>query len=240
MEKIKYIFFDCMETLIDMTILPSPNDYAEWAYRGSGVEDNWVDFAEFLKDYLEAKSLITNSLPLHNEFAMRTIFEKMAQAKEARSYENIADCLDKRFWENYLSKCYVSPEVKETVVQLSGNYKLGIVSNFKVPQGIETLIHNFGLSSYFEFITTSINIGWKKPHSQIYYDAIKRSGADRGQIIFVGDNYECDYLGPRKVGLRAVLLDKKNCFPLLPNRVANIKELIDKSGNNLNNSIIIC
>jgi len=226
-----------METLIDMTVLPGPNDYAEWAYRGSGVEGYWADFAEFLQDYWTTRSLITSRLPLYKEFALGAVFTGMAQGREPENYAYIAHCLDKGFWENYLSRCYVSPEVRETVAGLARRYKLGIVSNFKVPGGIETLIRNFGLNPYFEFIVTSINVGWRKPHRRIYDEAIKRSGVEPEQIVFVGDNYECDCLGPGKAGLRAILLDKNNHFPLLPNRITHVKELMEEKGRQLINPV---
>jgi putative hydrolase of the HAD superfamily len=44
---VEYIFFDCMETLIDLHKLPVAEDYAMWAYRGSGVESLWQDFDSF-------------------------------------------------------------------------------------------------------------------------------------------------------------------------------------------------
>ena len=48
MAAVKYIFFDCMETLVDLHELPSSSDYARWAFQGSGVEGYWRDFEDFL------------------------------------------------------------------------------------------------------------------------------------------------------------------------------------------------
>lgn len=48
MERTKYIFFDCMETVIDLTELPTVNDYAYWTYHNSGVEEYWEDYNDFL------------------------------------------------------------------------------------------------------------------------------------------------------------------------------------------------
>lgn len=52
----KYIFFDCMETLIDLHELPSRSDYARWAFQGSGVEGYWRDFEDFLMLYEASKA----------------------------------------------------------------------------------------------------------------------------------------------------------------------------------------
>ncbi len=52
MEKIEYLFFDCMETLVDMDNLPETKDYASWSYHGSGVEKYWDDFNHFCEHYI--------------------------------------------------------------------------------------------------------------------------------------------------------------------------------------------
>ena len=55
MNNFDYIFFDCMETLVDLQKLPTVRDYAEWAYKGSGVEELWEDFDEFFRYNMLAK-----------------------------------------------------------------------------------------------------------------------------------------------------------------------------------------
>lgn len=49
-----------------------------------------------------------------------------------RLYEN--------YWETYKAKCFVKDEVRRVLSKLNAKYKLAIVSNFKVMNGIEELL----------------------------------------------------------------------------------------------------
>jgi len=50
-----FIFFDCMETLIDMYDLPGEREYALWAYDGSGVEIYWNNAEKFISEFLSMR-----------------------------------------------------------------------------------------------------------------------------------------------------------------------------------------
>lgn len=67
MRKIKYLFFDCMETLVDMDNLPETKDCALWSYYGSGVEKYWDDFDHFYKHYINARTALLEKEPDYEE-----------------------------------------------------------------------------------------------------------------------------------------------------------------------------
>lgn len=229
MGSLKVILFDCMETLIDLTELPAMRDYAVWAYNGSGVEDLWEDFEDFFRSYVSAKKALEDDLPKHKEYELLERFEVIARMNAQAGNENTAGTtamkLYTNYWRNYVSKCYVKEDVREVIIRLSGKYSLGVVSNFMVKDGIEELLKRNDLLDYFKFVVTSVKEGWRKPCPLIYSTAVQKAGVKMENIIFIGDDYINDYLGPKNFGLKAVLLDRYNKYPQLTERVQDFYSL---------------
>jgi putative hydrolase of the HAD superfamily len=62
-------------------------------------------------------------------------------------------------------------------------------------------------------LVISSEVGVRKPHPDFYRAACERLGRPAGCVLSVGDDPENDVLGPRRAGLRAVLLDRKGRNP---------------------------
>lgn len=229
MTGIKCILFDCMETLIDLTKLPNLKDYALWAFEGSGCEHYWRSFDDFYLSYVKAKDYIAKSLPEHKEYNILERFKYIA-GERLNNYDieeigKNAEKIYNNYWQNYKSKCYVRDEVKEVLPYLSDKYKLGVVSNFMVTEGIEELLKENDILGYFDFVITSVKEGWRKPHPSIYKSALTSSNYLSEEILFIGDDFTCDYEGPRKIGLKTLLLDRENKYCNVNDRVCNFLKL---------------
>lgn len=224
-----YLFFDCMETLIDMHNLPTPKDYALWAYKGSGAEELWGDPDEFIRYYWLAKKELAARLPEHAEYEMRDRFLYVIRSSlpdlPEPIVERTADKLYVNYWRNYKAECFVRDDVKRALDKLSNSYKMGVVSNFMVRDGIEELLRMTGIDHYFSFVVTSVGEGWRKPHPDIYGKALQLSGVGTDRVIFIGDDYINDYAYPASIGMKAVLLDRYERRPDLPDRVRDFDEL---------------
>lgn len=230
MSKIKCILFDCMETLIDVTELPTLRDYARWAYDGSGVEQYWENFDEFFQNYIQAKEKIIKRLPENKEHNLIKRFEEIALLKFKGNKDTITEISEKlmdNYWKTYTQKCYIKNEVAKVLPTLSNKYQLGVVSNFVVKDGVEELLVSHGISNYFDSVITSINVGWRKPHPNIYNVALQHFKVSPCEILFVGDDYINDYLQPKKLGLNVLLLDRYNKFEHIKERVCNFYQLAD-------------
>ncbi len=229
---IEYIFFDCMETLIDLHKLPTPKDYALWAYSGSGVEGLWEDFDEFFRYYYLSKKELAEKLPEHAEYEIKGRFLYLIRSSlpDLPEYmiEPTADKLYSNYWRNYKAVCYVRDDVKRALQHLSEAYKLGVVSNFMVMDGIEELLKLTGIDRYFSFVVTSVSTGWRKPHPEIYNKALSLSGTNTDKVLFVGDDFTNDYTVPVSLGMKAVYLDRFERRPELPDRIKDFDELIGK------------
>ncbi len=226
---IKYILFDCMETLIDLTELPTMRDYAFWAYNGSGAESLWGSFEDFYSDYIRARKSMEEKLPKYREYEILERF-KLAAAFNAGSDafltpDETAKMLYDNYWRNYVSKCYVKSDVMEVLPELSKKYHLGVVSNFMVENGIEELLLRNNIKYYFKFVVTSVKEGWRKPYNGIYNIAIEKTGVNKDYIMFIGDDYINDYKGPGSIGIKAVLLDRNNKYPQVDKRIRDFYQL---------------
>lgn len=230
MNPIRYMFFDCMETIVDLHELPSKSDYAFWAFSGSGAEHYWTSFDAFYKKYETAANEIDSSLCLHQDYEMVQRLERVVEQTDtiSRSRKNqVTGSLYDRYWKTYKSKCYIKEENRQTLVRLSKKYKLAVVSNFKVKDGIEELLNINGVFGLFDFVVTSVRCGWRKPDSRIYEFAVEKAGCRPEQILFFGDDYEYDYIVPRRMGMKAIWLDKKGAATSGIDKVTDFGQLAD-------------
>lgn len=110
--------------------------------------------------------------------------------------------------EGWLESVHVGPDVFSTLEALRGlGLRLGVVSNAAYrPKLMLQQLAALGLRPYFDGVTFSSEVGLRKPHREIYADALKKLGANPQQTVFVGDRVREDVEGPKKLGMRAVLL----------------------------------
>jgi putative hydrolase of the HAD superfamily len=229
MKACKYLFFDCMETLIDLYKLPAIRDYAAWAYEGSGLEGLWEGLDEFFRYYLLSKQELGLRLPERSEYEMRGRFLHLVQLSlpdlSYEAMESTAGALYRNYWRNYKAGTYIKEDVKIILPKLREHYRTGVVSNFMVMGGIEELLEMHGIREHFDFVVTSVAEGWRKPHRLIYERALELAGVTPGQVTFVGDDFENDYLTPSEMGMQAIYLDRYGKHPELESRVTNYFEL---------------
>lgn len=109
-----------------------------------------------------------------------------------------------------------------------------IVSNTFYPPLVPAHVERLGLTQRFERIVTSIDHGWRKPHDSIYRAALDAAGITAADALFVGDNPLCDYHGPRRLGMRAVLVSARprEGVPEL-DRIERLRDLADWMGQHL-------
>ena len=84
-------------------------------------------------------------------------------------------------------------------------YILGVVSNSD--GRIESAFEQAGLTSYFDFLIDSFNVGIEKPDPGIFLMATTRAMIGPHQAAYVGDLYSVDVVGARNAGLLPILYD---------------------------------
>jgi putative hydrolase of the HAD superfamily len=84
-------------------------------------------------------------------------------------------------------------------------YVLGLASNFD--RRLRGLVDGMPALRHVRHLVVSSEIGWRKPATEFFAEVCRLADVPPGDILFVGDDYDNDYLGVRAAGLRALLLD---------------------------------
>jgi putative hydrolase of the HAD superfamily len=66
-----------------------------------------------------------------------------------------------------------------------------------------------GLERYLDEAVFCRDVGWRKPDERIFTFALSMAAAEPSQCLFVGDDPVWDVDGPQKMGIPAVLLDRR-------------------------------
>lgn len=82
--------------------------------------------------------------------------------------------------------------------------RLGLISNGH--RSLTTFPSHFALDGLISVAVSSLDLGFMKPHPNIFRAALERAGVPAAEAVMVGDSYPHDVVGARGVGMRAVLL----------------------------------
>ncbi len=84
---------------------------------------------------------------------------------------------------------------------------IGVISN--IGQEIDAYCIELGFEPYLDFKVTSFEVGYDKPHPEIFELALRRANVSADEAVFIGDQCEQDIKGARGVGIKPILIDRK-------------------------------
>lgn len=85
--------------------------------------------------------------------------------------------------------------------------RLAVVSNWD--RRLHRILEDNGLRRLFDAVVVSSEVGWRKPHPEIFRRALDALGVAPGEALHVGDSLGDDVAGARGVGIRPVMIDRK-------------------------------
>lgn len=86
-------------------------------------------------------------------------------------------------------------------------YKIGLVTNSIFPMWMRDVeLEELGIMQYFDARITSGDIGYLKPHPEIYERILEMLEVRSEQAVFVGDRPANDIAGANEAGLTSVLI----------------------------------
>ncbi|MFX1497915.1 MAG: HAD family hydrolase [Promethearchaeota archaeon] len=96
--------------------------------------------------------------------------------------------------------------VKKTLEILSKDYKIGLISNTGITPGyiISQIFQKYGILKYFQVTIFSDEIGYYKPYSLLFENALKKLQCKPEHSIHVGDLLHTDVKGAKDYGMRAI------------------------------------
>ena len=112
----------------------------------------------------------------------------------------------------------------EILDYLTEKYTLHIITN-----GFEQVQHlklkNSGIHGYFKTITSSEEVGLKKPNPVIFKRALEKADVVIESTLMIGDSFEADILGAEAVGMKTLFYNYRR--EKIPNGYKHIDSLLE-------------
>ena len=125
------------------------------------------------------------------------------------------------------AKFVLFDDVEPALAQLKDRgLTLGLITNFD--RDLPPICDELGLSSYLDFLVTSLAVGAVKPDPAIFQAALERAGVDASEAMHVGDQYHSDVLGARNAGISPLLIDRDDLHPEISDcpRIRTLGEVV--------------
>jgi HAD superfamily hydrolase (TIGR01549 family) len=108
--------------------------------------------------------------------------------------------------------CTIDTKAVEVVAELKQRgLWLALVSNMMLPgKLLKAKLQEAHILAYFDTITISSDVGFIKPHPEIFRRALRESQLRPDEVVFVGDTYQQDIVGAKRVGLKTVWLNARH------------------------------
>jgi putative hydrolase of the HAD superfamily len=85
-------------------------------------------------------------------------------------------------------------------------HRLGLISNAGDAANARRLLRKTGVGDYLQPILISSEVGWRKPHEEIFLQVLRAWSVRADEVVMVGDTLEEDILGAKKAGMRQIWL----------------------------------
>jgi putative hydrolase of the HAD superfamily len=211
--RVKAVIFDLFDTLLlirdgEAFYTPSLKRLHEFLVN-NGVNVGFEDFRRVyfeVRDSLYAEASKTFEEPHFNVRVSLTL-QKLGYKFEVS--DPIVVGATMAFADEFMRFVCLDEDAPNVLQELYGKYKLGIVSNFAIPECVYNLLEKFGLKKFFDSVLVSGAINKRKPCPQIFEKALEVLVVDASEVVFVGDTPSMDVAGPKAVGIKAVLIERR-------------------------------
>jgi putative hydrolase of the HAD superfamily len=135
------------------------------------------------------------------------------------------------FCEEFIKYVRIDVEAEATLKALHGKYKLGVISNFAIPECVLELLKTAGIDRLFDVVVVSGAVNKRKPAAEIFKSTLKMLGISAAEAVFVGDTMDADVEGSKATGMHAIYIERRLQKPLAKNgpdlTIKNLSELPD-------------
>jgi putative hydrolase of the HAD superfamily len=114
------------------------------------------------------------------------------------------------FCEEFMNYVRIDENAKEALAKLHGKYKLGIVSNFAIPECVLRLLEKHGLNVFFDAVVVSGAVNKRKPSPEIFQKALEKLVVDASETVFVGDTVDADIQGAKNLGMKTIFIERRS------------------------------
>jgi putative hydrolase of the HAD superfamily len=227
--RVKAVLFDLGGTLIDATEL------YETFHRILQLKGIKRSSHEVEKSMREAESELKkeygDDVPKDTDYYVRWNLNVLHRLRVYDRDSELAEEIDKH-WFDYME---IKPHtgLHNVLNRLADSgVKLGIITN-GYESDLDKILPKLALRNSFDILVAADTIGKKKPDPEIFLYALRKLKVSPSEAIFVGDEYEIDYVGANKAGLVPFLFEakgkrKEKTVPRGINVVHSLPELLSK------------
>jgi len=194
----------------DNTLYPyeSAHAAAQQAVKDKVVSTFSISPDDFDKAFREARTQVKNRLIHTASSHSRLLYlQRMLEIVGLGSQVLLALDFEQTYWRTFLSNAVLFDEVKELLddIRLLG-IPTAIVTDLTAQIQFRKIVY-FGLDHYFDYIVTSEESGFDKPHEAPFQIAVEKMRPAGDCIWMIGDNPVNDIQGGREK-INAVTLQK--------------------------------
>lgn len=207
------VFFDLFDTLV---LLEDSEAYYERClremFRFLKTKGIIVSFSDFERAYFDIRDRFYSE-------SRASLEEPHFNVRVAQTLQELGhnfNCSDptvtgatSSFAEEFMHHIQLDREAPHVLKKLHQKYKLGLISNFSIPECGQKLLKKFGVRDYFDTIVISAEVNQRKPSPKIFKYALQTVGVDAQRAVFVGDMVDLDIVGPQRIGMKAVLIKRR-------------------------------
>lgn len=113
------------------------------------------------------------------------------------------------FCEGFMDYVRIDEHAKAVLKKLHRRFKLGIVSNFAIPECVVKLLEKEDLAGFFDVVIVSGAVNKRKPSPEIFRKALGALGVSAEETVFVGDTVDADVEGAKKAGMKTVYIERR-------------------------------
>jgi putative hydrolase of the HAD superfamily len=171
-----------------------------------------VTFASFRDAYIKARDLLYEEADLkmeepHFDLRVKNALQNLGFNKEAQT--SIVQGATNAFSQQFMSFVRIDDNASQVLNELNSKYRLGIVSNFAIPECVQQLLEREHLTQFFEVIVISGAVNKRKPNPEIFDLALEKMRLDATEVAFVGDTVDADVKGAKDMGMKSVYIDRR-------------------------------
>jgi putative hydrolase of the HAD superfamily len=126
-----------------------------------------------------------------------------------RESDPIVTGATKAFADEFKRHTSLDPEALSVLKHLHRRYRLGVVSNFSIPECGWELLDEHGLRQFFDAVVISGEVNRRKPSPEIFKLGLKVLDVEASETVFVGDSLDIDVQGPQDVGMKTILIKRR-------------------------------
>lgn len=165
-----------------------------------------IDIEVFLKAYIPVNfnywKLFREEKITKQQLRRGRLIDSFASLNKVYEINEI-DAISDSYIQELPGNNYLLDGALEILKYLSSKYKLHIITNgFQEVQVLK--LQKSGIAHYFKTVTSSEEVGVKKPNPKVFLTALQKANVAAFQSCMIGDTFEADILGGEGIGMSTI------------------------------------